>query len=202
MDVNGRQVWGPAAGQGYTFNHFDGGPRVNRLTGGVVVIDYSPQASNEPTKPGERLLVEYIGYLENGKVFDSSSERGRPFAYSKGDRIIEGWALGMADATRGTTRRIIIPAAMAHGPKTADGLVPPNSTLILDVKVVDVAPAAATPVRPGIEPIKMDPNDPVYKKMQEDIQRRMEEKRKRQQEAEQNPKGTKPVDPATPTPPK
>ncbi len=195
MDASGAMVWGPPAGQGYTFTKFDGGPKVTRGEDGLVIIDYG-KMEGEAAKPGERITVQYIGYLENGKRFDSSYERGSPFTYTKGDKLIEGFNRAMADAHRGTIRRIIIPASLALSDGTYRGKVPANSTLIYDINVLNVSPPEAVrpmngnAMQPTLQPV--DPNDPALKKMQEETQRRLEARAKalkeKQKDGEPAPK--------------
>jgi peptidylprolyl isomerase len=203
--ANGKQVWGPADGQGYTFNHFDGGPTMRRLDGGVVVIDYPSQTQGNPAAPGNRVSMEYIGYLDNGKMFDASYERGSPFTFTKGDKtLLDTWARAMDDARKGQVRRVIIPAQSGVG-SAYTSKVPASAKMIYDVKVLDVV-AVATPVAPPVlSPVDMkNPNDPnapspaAMKKIQEDMARRAEAKRlaeaeKARQEAE---KAGKPAEPA------
>ncbi len=212
-DKEGKLVWGPAEGaSGYTFKNFAGGPVAVRSDDGLVVINYPGQVKGDPAKPGERIAVEYMGYLENGRMFDASYSRGSPFVYAQGDKLIEGWNRGMKDVREGTVRRIIIPAALAHGDTTGNGKVPPNSTLIYDVKVKAVGAAAVTstpPPAPGVKAAPgavapqlqpVDPNDPVIKKMEADMRARMEAKAKARAEKEaaeqaEKEKQGKPADP-------
>jgi hypothetical protein len=204
FNADGKQVWGPAANDGYTFSRFDGGPRTLRIDGGVIVVDY-PGATGNPAEVGQQVLVDYMGYLENGRMFDASYERGSPFAYVKGDsRLIEGWIRAMEDARKGQARRIIIPGSL--GVMRDGGKAPRGAKLIYDVRVADITaapapkPAPGAPMiqnsdgsRPKLEPV--DPNDPAIQKMQEDMRRRMEAKRKAQEEAAKNG-GTPPASPA------
>jgi hypothetical protein len=201
-DKEGKLVWGPAEGaSGYTFTAFAGCPTVTRHDGGLVVIDYPARLEGEIPRQGDRVAVEYLGYLENGRMFDASYSRGSPFIYSQGDKIIEGWEKAMADARKGMIRRVIIPAPLAHGETTGNGKVPPNSTLIYDVKVQAVGgPAVSSTLppapegRPGavtpqLQPV--DPNDPVIKKMEADMRARMEAKAKARAEKEAAEKAEK-----------
>ncbi len=91
-------------------------------------------------QPGNTIVVHYTGYLENGTVFDSSVERGDPFRFKFGQgSVIAGWEQGFALLTQGSKARLIIPANLGYGSRTM-GSIPPNSTLIFDVQLIDVQP--------------------------------------------------------------
>ena len=213
FDKEGKLVWGPAEGAaGYTFTSFNGGPTVVRSEDGLVVINYPGPLQGDAAKAGERVAVEYMGYLENGRMFDASYSRGSPFVYTQGDKLLEGWDRAMADARTGMVRRVIIPAALAHGETNGNGKVPPNSTLIYDVKVKAVGAAALSNVPPAAPEVKaapgavtpqlqpVDPNDPVIKKMEADMRARMEAKAKAKAEKDaaekaEKEKQEKPADP-------
>jgi FKBP-type peptidyl-prolyl cis-trans isomerase len=188
FDAQGKLVWGPAEGaQGASFKKWDGCPKAQRLDGGLVVIDFSPSQQGETAKPGDRISLDYIGYLENGYMFDSSHQRGTPFTYTKGDKMIEGWNRAMADIRQGMVRRIIIPAELAHGADTNGGKVPPNSTLIYDVVVKGLGgnaaatPGAVTPTLQPVNPADMA-NDPGFQKAKAAFEAQRAAKLKKMQE--------------------
>lgn len=96
------------------------------------------EGSGETADPGEMVSVHYTGKLENGQVFDSSVPRGEPFTFKLGaGSVIEGWEKGIAGMKVGEKRRLTIPPQMAYGERGA-GPIPPNSTLIFDVELLDV----------------------------------------------------------------
>lgn len=85
--------------------------------------------------PGKRVSVNYIGKLENGKVFDQS--RGRPFTFRLGvGEVIKGWDLGVKGMREGGKRQLVIPAHLAYGARGAPPTIPPNATLIFDVELL------------------------------------------------------------------
>lgn len=206
QDASGKVVWGPPTPAGYAFKRFDAAPKVSRLDGGVAVIDYPALLQGEAAQPGSRVSIQYMAYLEDGKMFDSSFERGTPFSYMRGEKLIDGWNIAMNDARKGMTRRVILPAAMAHAERTDDGKIPANSTLIYDVRVMDVtAPGQAATPAPGAPVISglpvganlqpVDPNDPAVQKMQADMKARMDAKRKKAEEAKPGSGVLAPKDP-------
>src|ERR1035437_2430947 len=83
--------------------------------------------------------VHYTGYLTDGKVFDSSVERGDPIEFILGTgQVIRGWDEGIAFMNVGDKFRLIIPSNLAYGEKGAGNVIPPNSTLIFDVELISI----------------------------------------------------------------
>ncbi|KAL3678112.1 hypothetical protein R1sor_021068 [Riccia sorocarpa] len=100
---------------------------------------------------GMLIKAHYTGKLENGKVFDSSYNRGKPLTFRVGvGEVIRGWDQGLAGAEgvpamfAGGKRTLRIPSNLAYGERGAgcrngSCLIPPNSTLIFDVEFVGKA---------------------------------------------------------------
>ena len=83
--------------------------------------------------------VHYTGYLTDGKVFDSSVERGDPIEFILGTgQVISGWDEGISLMNVGDKFRLIIPSNLAYGEKGAGNVIPPNSTLIFDVELISI----------------------------------------------------------------
>ena len=88
---------------------------------------------------GKTTTVHYTGWLENGKRFDSSVGRGQPFTFPLGaGRVIKGWDEGVAGMKVGGKRKLTIPPSLGYGSRGADGVIPPNATLIFDVELLGV----------------------------------------------------------------
>jgi len=88
---------------------------------------------------GKMVKVHYTGWLTNGKKFDSSIDRGQPFAFSLGaGQVIKGWDEGVAGMKVGGKRQLRIPPELGYGARGAGNAIPPNSTLIFDVELLDV----------------------------------------------------------------
>lgn len=88
---------------------------------------------------GQHVKVDYTGWLTNGKKFDSSVGTGRPFDFTLGQaQVIKGWDEGIVGMKVGGKRQLHIPPDLAYGEKGYDTVIPPNSTLIFDVRLVEV----------------------------------------------------------------
>ena len=88
---------------------------------------------------GKTANVHYTGWLENGKKFDSSVDRGQPFSFPLGaGRVIKGWDEGVQGMKVGGKRKLTIPSDLGYGSRGAGGVIPPNATLIFDVELLGV----------------------------------------------------------------
>jgi len=102
--------------------------------GGVLIEEISTGKGKE-AKSGNKVKMEYVGKLKNGKVFDAS--RGRPFAFKIGrGEVIKGWDIGITGMKEGGKRRLTIPPQLAYGRQGAPPTIPPNATLIFDVTLL------------------------------------------------------------------
>jgi len=88
---------------------------------------------------GKVVSVHYTGTLVNGTKFDSSLDRGNPFQFTLGaSQVIQGWDQGFAGMKVGGKRKLTIPPDFAYGAVGVPGTIPPNSTLIFEVELLDV----------------------------------------------------------------
>ena len=97
-------------------------------------------------KPGQTCIVHYTGWLyangAKGAKFDSSVDRKRPFSFVMGEhQVIEGWEKGVSTMKVGGKRTLIIPPELGYGSKGGGTAIPPNSTLIFEVELLDVKAA-------------------------------------------------------------
>lgn len=115
------------------------GPQVNNQNQLVSeIIKPAPAGAQQPTV-GSRVTVHYTGYLEDGRKFDSSVDRGQPFTFIIGvGQVIRGWDEGVMQMKVGEKRRLTIPASLGYGARGAGGIIPPNATLIFDVELLRV----------------------------------------------------------------
>lgn len=90
-------------------------------------------------RPGQQVSVHYVGTLADGKKFDSSRDRGQPFAFKLGaGQVIQGWDQGVAGMKIGGLRKLTIPPELGYGPDGYPGAIPPNATLLFEVELIAV----------------------------------------------------------------
>jgi peptidylprolyl isomerase len=91
---------------------------------------------------GDKVWVWYTGKLQDGTVFDASSNHpDQPFVFSLGQhQVIAGWDEGIAGMKVGQKRQLIIPPELGYGARAIDR-IPANSTLVFDVKLLGVQKA-------------------------------------------------------------
>lgn len=88
----------------------------------------------------DTVTINYKGMLLNGQVFDSSEQQGQPLRIEV-DEAIPGWAEGMQMINKGGKIKLYIPPDLAYGDEGAGG-IPPASSLIFEIEVLDVTPTA------------------------------------------------------------
>jgi FKBP-type peptidyl-prolyl cis-trans isomerase len=94
--------------------------------------------SGPKAEAGKTVKVHYTGKLLNGKVFDSSVERKNPIEFMLGrGQVIKGWDEGIAMMNQGGKATLIIPSAIGYSDRDM-GVIPPYSTLVFDVELVEV----------------------------------------------------------------
>jgi len=90
-------------------------------------------------KAGETVVLQYTGTLTNGVKFDSSRDNNQPFAFKLGaGQVIKGYDEGVAKLRVGDQAILVIPSKLAYGAKGVPDVIPPDSTLIFIVEIVDV----------------------------------------------------------------
>jgi peptidylprolyl isomerase len=104
-----------------------------------VEIEEIEEGTGRTPKDGQTCIINYVGKLKNGKVFDSSIERGRPFEFELGKgTVIRGWEDAVSVMSVGGKYKVTIPPQLAYGKDGHGGSVPPNATLIFEMELVGV----------------------------------------------------------------
>jgi len=91
-------------------------------------------------KAGDKLRMHYLGTLRtNGKKFDSSYDRNKPFEFRIGQgQVIRGWDEGVMKMSLGQKARLHITADYGYGAKGAGAQIPPNADLVFEVELLAI----------------------------------------------------------------
>jgi len=130
----------PALGWGGTMTVSEKDPNADGITtrSGLTYVD-QVIGTGDLAVAGKTTTVHYTGWLENGKKFDSSVDRGQPFSFPLGaGQVIKGWDEGVEGMKVGGKRKLTIPASLGYGARGAGGVIPPNATLVFDVELLGV----------------------------------------------------------------
>ena len=110
---------------------------------GVVVrasgLQYRVLKEGTGVRPGVRdsVTVHYRGKLTDGRVFDSSYQRGEPATFQL-NRVIKGWTEGLSLMREGAKWVLFIPPELGYGSQGAGQMIGPNETLIFEVELLKV----------------------------------------------------------------
>jgi FKBP-type peptidyl-prolyl cis-trans isomerase 2 len=149
---------------------------------------------SEKAAEGDKVTVHYGGFLMDGKKFDSSFDRAKPFTFDLGvGQVIPGWDQGLIGVCKNEERHLVVPASLAYGDRGAGDVIPAGATLLFDIVVVDVQKIkSAADVRQEEEDTRRKAaaeadrrqREEEDKKRVEDNRRRDEEDRRRAEAAE------------------
>lgn len=105
-------------------------------SGLMYVVMKDGSGDKTPVK-GTTVSAHYTGKLLDGTKFDSSYDRGQPISFVVGaGQVIKGWDEAFLDMKKGEKRVLIIPANLGYG-TSGRGPIPPNTTMVFDVELVD-----------------------------------------------------------------
>lgn len=115
----------------------------NAKRDGVVVLEsglqYEVITEGSGAKPTRESTVRthYHGTFIDGRVFDSSVERGQPAEFPVGG-VIAGWTEALQLMAEGSKWRLFIPSDLAYGAHGSQGAIPPHSALVFEVELLNV----------------------------------------------------------------
>ena len=112
-------------------------PDAKPVESGLYYIETKKGSGSNPEN-GQKVKVHYKGMFLDGTVFDSSFDRDQPIDFTLGQgEVIRGWDEGISMMKKGGTAILVIPSDIAYGPN-GRGSIPPFSTLVFEVELVDV----------------------------------------------------------------
>ena len=102
-------------------------------------LQYQVLQEGNGKKPSatDRVKCHYEGTLIDGTLFDSSIKRGQPAVFGV-NQVIKGWVEALQLMSEGSKWRLFIPSELAYGAQQAGEMIPPHSTLIFEVELIEV----------------------------------------------------------------
>ena len=112
-------------------------PNAIKTASGLMYV-ITKEGEGPTPKKGQKIKAHYTGTLLNGKKFDSSRDRGKPFAFPVGmGKVIRGWDEGFLAMRKGEKRILIIPHTLAYGERGRHPTIPPRATLVFDIELIE-----------------------------------------------------------------
>ena len=115
----------------------------NAYKEGIVTLpsglQYEVITEGNGKKPSatDRVKCHYEGTLIDGTLFDSSIKRGQPAVFGV-NQVIRGWVEALQLMSEGSKWRLFIPSELGYGAQQAGEMIPPHSTLIFEVELIEV----------------------------------------------------------------
>lgn len=104
----------------------------------LQIIDLEHGTGKAAVK-GALITTQYIGTLEDGSVFDSSWDRGKPFQCVIGTgRVIKGWDQGIIGMKVGGKRKLWVPSHLAYGERSMGAHITAHSNLTFEIELLEV----------------------------------------------------------------
>ncbi len=112
-------------------------PEVITLESGLQ-YEIIKDANGPKPKASDKVTVHYHGTLIDGKVFDSSVQRGEPATFGV-TQVISGWVEALQLMPVGSKWKLFIPSNLAYGAQGAGQAIGPHTTLIFEVELIGIA---------------------------------------------------------------
>lgn len=111
-------------------------PAVKTLPSGLQ-YEVINEGNGKQPKATDRVRCHYEGTLIDGTLFDSSIQRGEPAVFGV-NQVIAGWVEALQLMGEGAKWKLYIPSELAYGTQGAGEMIPPHSTLIFEVELIEV----------------------------------------------------------------
>jgi len=110
---------------------------VKTTASGIQYIIMKEGSGEAPAGPATKVKVHYHGTNLEGKVFDSSVDKGTPATFGL-NQVIKGWTEGVQLMNEGSKYKFFIPQELAYGAKQRGADIKPFSTLIFEIELLEV----------------------------------------------------------------
>ena len=122
-----------------TYNHSNHGVLIdNNIKDMSLTKEVLVEGTGSCPPQGTEVSVHYTGKFPDGSKFDSSVDRGEPFKFTVGaGQVIRGWDEGVASMKKGEKCLLTCHPAYAYGDGGMPPVIPPRSTLIFEVELLD-----------------------------------------------------------------
>ena len=111
-------------------------PNVVTLPSGLQ-YEVIREGNGKKPKATDRVRCHYEGTLLDGTLFDSSIKRGEPAVFGV-NQVIKGWVEALQLMSEGAKWKLYIPSELAYGVQGAGDMIPPYSSLIFEVELIEV----------------------------------------------------------------
>jgi FKBP-type peptidyl-prolyl cis-trans isomerase FkpA len=115
---------------------FGAEPKEEKTASGIVITTLKDGTGPNP-KSTDTVKVHYRGTLTSGKEFDSSYGRGQPATFPL-NRVVPCWTEGVQTIKVGGKAKLVCPPNLAYGSRGVPGVIPPDSTLIFEVELLEI----------------------------------------------------------------
>lgn len=107
-----------------------------KTASGILITTLKEGAGASP-RASDTVRVHYRGTLTNGQEFDSSYSRGRPASFPL-NRVIPCWTEAVQTLKVGGRAKLVCPPELAYGGRGVPGVIPPNSTLVFEIELLEI----------------------------------------------------------------
>jgi FKBP-type peptidyl-prolyl cis-trans isomerase FkpA len=102
-----------------------------------LVVEHVKEGTGASPAATSRVKVHYHGTFEDGRVFDSSVDRGQPAVFPL-NRVIKCWTEGLQQMKVGGKAKLTCPPGIAYGARGRPPKIPQNATLYFEVELIEI----------------------------------------------------------------